>query len=130
MRRCTSESRNGIANRRSRTGSPLSHYDPLGGAVERHRDGKCPLKVRVLEKTVISRQPRTLMQAHEELVRIRPGGDASLQVWLAYYQRSAVLYDHIAGTDPGHELEARYWARRERDHARGIAVRISAETSG
>ena len=36
---------------------------------------------------------RTLMQAHEELVRIRPKGDASLAVWLGYYQRSVALYD-------------------------------------
>ena len=37
--------------------------------------------------------PRTLMQAHEELVRIRPDRDASLAVWLAYYQRSVALYE-------------------------------------
>jgi hypothetical protein len=36
-------------------------------------------------KTVTPGRPRTLMQAHEELVRIRPSRDASLAVWLEYY---------------------------------------------
>jgi hypothetical protein len=45
---------------------------------------------------------RTLMQAHEELVRSRPGGDASLAVWLGYYQRSVALYEQIAEIDPFH----------------------------
>jgi len=78
-----------------------------------------------VEKTVTSGPPRTLiMQAHEELVSIRPNGDASLQAWLSYYQHSAALYDRIAEIDPGHTLEAQYWAQRERDHARGIAARM------
>jgi hypothetical protein len=72
---------------------------------------------------------RVLMQAHEELVRIRPGGDASLAVWLGYYQRSVALYEQIAETDPFHGLEARYWAQRERHHAEEIAARIRAQRS-
>jgi hypothetical protein len=71
-----------------------------------------------------------LMQAHEELVSIRPDGNASLQAWLLYYQSSATLYERIADIDPGHKLEAQYWAQRERDHARGIAARIRTVTSG
>jgi hypothetical protein len=43
-------------------------------------------------------EPRTLRQAHEELVRSRPGGDASWAVWLAYYQRSVALYAQIRFT--------------------------------
>lgn len=46
------------------------------------------------------------MQAHQEVVRIRPGGDASLAVWLAYYQRSVTLYEQIAEIDPFHGPEA------------------------
>lgn len=65
------------------------------------------------------------MQAHEELVRIRPCRKASLSVWLAYYERSAAVYERIAKIDPtGHELEAMYWAQRERAHAKSIEVRI------
>ena len=73
--------------------------------------------------------PKTLMEAHQELVSTRPDRDASLQAWLFYYERSAALYDRIADTDPGHKLEAQYWARRERDHARGIAARIMTVSS-
>jgi hypothetical protein len=72
---------------------------------------------------------RTLMQAHEELVRSRPGGDASLAVWLAYYQRSVALYEQIAEIDPFHGLEARYWAQRERHRAEEIAAQIKTQRS-
>ena len=65
-------------------------------------------------KTVAPDQPKTLMQAHEELVRVRPDRGASLAVWLEYYQRSVSLYEHIARIDPGHDGEALYWAERER----------------
>jgi hypothetical protein len=68
--------------------------------------------------------PQTLMQAHEELVRNRPGPTASLPVWLSYYQQSVAMYEQIAKSDPGHEGEALYWAQRERVHARGIEARI------
>jgi hypothetical protein len=67
------------------------------------------------------------MQAHTELVRIRPGRDASSSAWLAYYQRSAALYEQIAEIDPGHELEALYWAQREKTRAANIAAQIRAQ---
>lgn len=72
---------------------------------------------------------RTLMQAHEELVRSRPGGDVSWAVWLGYYQRSVALYEQVAEIDPFHGLEARYWARRERYRAEEIVTRIRAQRS-
>jgi hypothetical protein len=78
-------------------------------------------------KTVTSGRPRTLMQAHEELVRIRPSRDASSVVWLEYYQHLVSLYELIAEVDPGHECEALYWAQRERHRAEPIAARIRAE---
>jgi hypothetical protein len=69
--------------------------------------------------------PLTLMQAHEELVRIRPCRKASLSVWLSYYQHSAEVYEQVAKSDPtGHELEAMYWAQRERAHAQVIEARM------
>ena len=75
-------------------------------------------------KTVVPDQPRTLMQAHEELVRIRPDWGASLAVWLEYYQRSVALYEQIARIDPGHEGEALYWAERERRRVDRIATQL------
>jgi hypothetical protein len=74
--------------------------------------------------TTKSGPPLTLMQAHEELVRIRPCPKASLPVWLSYYRQSVAVYEQIATNDPTHEGEALYWAARERVHARGIEARI------
>jgi hypothetical protein len=48
------------------------------------------------------------MQAHRELVRIRPSRNAPLTAWLAYYQRSVSVYEQIAQTDPTHDGEALY----------------------
>lgn len=83
--------------------------------------------MRAVEKVIAPRPPTTLMQAHAELVRIRPDLDASSGAWLAYYQRSVALYEQIAKIDPGHEGEARYWAQRERTRAGNIAARIRAQ---
>jgi hypothetical protein len=74
--------------------------------------------------TTKSVPPQTLMQAHEELVRIRPCRKASLSTWLSYYRQSVAVYEQIAKCDPGHDGEALYWAARERVHARGIEARI------
>jgi hypothetical protein len=70
------------------------------------------------------------MHAHRELVRIRPSRDASLVAWLAYYQRSASVYEQIAKLDPGHEGEALYWAQRERARAEKIVAQIRAQVPG
>jgi hypothetical protein len=85
--------------------------------------------MRDVEKASAPGPPRTLMQAHTELVRIRPGRDASSSAWLAYYQRSVALYEQIAEIDPGHELEALYWARREKARAANIAAQIRAQAA-
>ncbi len=74
--------------------------------------------------------PRTLIQAHDALVRIRPKGNASLAAWKAYYERSVALYREIAEIDRGHHHEALYWAEREQKSADEIAARIKAERSG
>lgn len=79
------------------------------------------------KKTIEAGGPRTLMQAHRELVRIRPSRNASSAAWLAYYQRSASVYEQIAKLDPGHEGEALYWAHREQARAENIATRIRAQ---
>ncbi|MGH4011032.1 MAG: AMED_5909 family protein [Pseudonocardiaceae bacterium] len=82
-----------------------------------------------MDKTAKPGPPRTLMQAHDELVRIRPSRDASLAAWLAYYQRSAALYAEVAEIDRGHHHECLYWAERERESAEEIAAQIRAERS-
>ena len=77
-----------------------------------------------MKTTVKSAPVRTLMQAHDELVRIRPCRKAALPVWLAYYRQSAEVYEQITMTDPTHDGEAMYWAQRERAHAKGVEARI------
>jgi hypothetical protein len=42
-----------------------------------------------MNKIIEAGEPKTLVQAHQALVRIRPSRDASLPAWFAYYQRSA-----------------------------------------
>jgi hypothetical protein len=83
-----------------------------------------------VKKVVATGQLRTLMQAHQELVRIRPDQGAAAAVWLVYYQRSVALYEQIAKIDPYHESEALYWAQREKARAEDIAVRIRAQAPG
>jgi len=51
------------------------------------------------------------------MVRERPKRDAPREVWVAYYRRSAALYEEIAEVDRGHHHEALYWARWERRRA-------------
>jgi hypothetical protein len=51
-----------------------------------------------MDERIEQRQPRTLMQAHSELVRIRPSRNAPLATWLAYYQHSVSVYEQIAQT--------------------------------
>jgi glyoxylase-like metal-dependent hydrolase (beta-lactamase superfamily II) len=69
------------------------------------------------------------MQAHEELVRVRPDRGAPLAAWLEYYQRSVELYERIARVDPGHDGEALYWAERERRRVDRIAAQLGKEGS-
>ena len=68
--------------------------------------------------------PRTLVEAHETLARIRPGRQAPLAEWLAYYQRSAALYAEIAEIDRGHHHESLYWEDHERERAKEIKAQI------
>ncbi|HEX2298462.1 MAG TPA: AMED_5909 family protein [Pseudonocardiaceae bacterium] len=82
------------------------------------------------QKKAAPERPKTLMQAHNALVAIRPKSTASLAVWKAYYERSAALYRDIAEIDRGHHHEALYWADREQKSADEITARINAEHSG
>jgi hypothetical protein len=68
--------------------------------------------------------PRTLAQASEVLWSLRPGGQAPLREWVAYYQRLAVIYDGIAETDQDHRREARYLAGHAHERARELETRI------
>jgi hypothetical protein len=91
--------------------------------------GNAPLRTpetNTTNKTIEIGELKTLMQAHQALVRIRPSRDASLPVWVVYYQRSASAYEQIAKIDPTHDGEALYWAQRDRARADNIAERIRA----
>lgn len=80
-----------------------------------------------MDKATKPGPPKTLIQAHVELVRIHPGRDASLTAWLAYHQKSAALYAELAEIDRGHHHECLYWAERERASTEELAAQIRAQ---
>jgi hypothetical protein len=84
----------------------------------------------IREQNQCTKTAENIDACSRRLVRIRPARDASSAAWLAYYQQSVALYEHIAEIDPGHELEALYWAQRERIRARNIADQIRAQATG
>ncbi|MGH3905451.1 MAG: AMED_5909 family protein [Pseudonocardiaceae bacterium] len=82
-----------------------------------------------VDKAAKPQPPRTLMQAHDALVRVRPSSDAPLKDWHAFYERSVALYLEIAEIDRGHHHEALYWAERELEKVKEVVVRLRAEKS-
>lgn len=80
-------------------------------------------------KAATPEHPRTLIEAHNALVRIRPKSNASLAQWRAFYQRSVVMYLEIAEIDRGHHHEALYWAEREQVKLDEVTARINSEQS-
>jgi len=68
--------------------------------------------------------PRTLVEAHEALARIRPGRQVPLAQWRAYYQRSAALYAEVSEIDRGHQHESLYRADHERDRRKDVKAQI------
>jgi hypothetical protein len=77
-----------------------------------------------MDKPTEPGMPRTLVEAHEALARVRPSRQAPLAEWLAYYQRSAALYAEVAEIDRGHHHESLSWADHERDRAKEIMAQI------
>jgi hypothetical protein len=69
--------------------------------------------------------PRTLVEAHEALARIRPGRQAPPTEWLTYYQRSTALYAEIAEIDRGYHHESLHWADHERECLNKIKAQIT-----
>ncbi|MDQ3274946.1 MAG: hypothetical protein M3Q39_07930 [Actinomycetota bacterium] len=80
-------------------------------------------------KTTRPDRPRTLLQAHDALVAMRPTRDAPLAAWKTYYERSVALYREIAEIDRGHHHEALHWADREQNNADEITARLNATDS-
>jgi len=74
-------------------------------------------------------QPRTLIEAHLALARIRPRVKAPLEQWQAYYEKSMALYAEIAKINGGRHPEARYWVDREQRKAREVADAIKNGTT-
>ena len=77
-----------------------------------------------MDQTTEPVMARTLVEAHETVARIRPGRQAPLAEWLAYYQRATALYAEIAEFDRGHHHESLYWADRKRQRAQEIKTQI------
>ena len=73
--------------------------------------------------------PKTLVQAHERAVQLRPSRAASAETWLAFHRRMAAMYAEVAEIDRGHHHEAIYWANRERSHATKLAERMTGKAT-
>lgn len=67
----------------------------------------------------------TWAEVGEALWRIRPGKQAPLVEWLAYYQRAAVVYAEIAKIDQSHHHEALYMVGESRKRTEEIEARIT-----
>lgn len=74
-------------------------------------------------------RPRTLMEAHLALARIRPCVKAPLEQWQEHYQKSVALYAEIAEIDRGHHHEALYWVEREKRKAKEVTDAITNGTT-
>jgi len=82
-----------------------------------------------MDEATVPVMPRTLVEAHAVLARIRPARQAPLTEWLAYYQlRSTALYAEIADIDRDHHHEILHWADHEHERAKEIEAQI--HTSG
>lgn len=71
----------------------------------------------------LAEKARTLREAHEALVALRPARDAAVSAWVSYYRRSAAVYRQVAEIDRDHNGHALYWAGREQAKADGLASR-------
>jgi hypothetical protein len=78
--------------------------------------------------TAVSAQPRSLRQAHDMVMGLRPGPNASSAAWLSFYRRSSAVYREVAEIDHEHRGHALYWAEREHANAQRLAAR-STESS-
>jgi hypothetical protein len=78
-------------------------------------------------KTAEPNPPWTLAGVQEALERSRPAQQAPLTEWLGYYQQSTAWYAEVAEIDRGHHHEALYCAEHERERAKEIKARISAQ---
>ncbi|MCG8917892.1 hypothetical protein L6E12_19100 [Actinokineospora sp. PR83] len=78
------------------------------------------------------KEPRTLAEAHALLSPLCPDPSRPLAERLAFYRRSAQVYERIAEIDRAHHHEALYWVSRERAKAEEIEGRIrqQREVSG
>jgi hypothetical protein len=70
--------------------------------------------------------PRTLTEAHEALMRLRPKNDAPLTAWRKYRELGAKVYAEVADIDRHHFHEAMSWAASEREAAEKLRHEIAA----
>ncbi len=75
------------------------------------------------------KEPRTLGDAHEIAMDLRPAPKANPSAWLAFRQANARMYETVADVDRGHHHEALYWADFERRKAAEVSAAIQAAKS-
>lgn len=70
--------------------------------------------------------PRTLWEAHQAVMAVRPSKAASDREWQAFRAKAAETYSAVAEVDRPHWDEALYWANSERARADRLAERMKA----
>jgi hypothetical protein len=68
----------------------------------------------------MTKEPRTLTEAHELVAKIRPALDAPAGSWLEFRLQAARIYAEVADIDRFHYHEATSWAAAERKKADAI----------
>jgi hypothetical protein len=69
----------------------------------------------------------TLADAHHAVASRRPPQTAPLSEWLAYHQRAVAWYAEVAELDRGHHHEALAMAEQQRQLAKKIKTKLSAQ---
>ena len=71
--------------------------------------------------------PKTLREAHEDVMERRPPNNANPSVWLAFRLGNTRFYKAIADVDRGHHHEALYWAGYEERQAGEISAELQTK---
>jgi hypothetical protein len=68
----------------------------------------------------MTKTPKTLAEAHDLVLTLRPPVGAPASAWLQFRLHAARIYTEVADIDRHHHHEATYWAAFEREKANAI----------
>ncbi|MEC3978617.1 AMED_5909 family protein [Amycolatopsis sp. H20-H5] len=68
--------------------------------------------------------PRTLTEAHGDVVKRRPGDSATAVQWQKFHQQNKRVYQAVADIDRGHHHELLYWVEYEQRKVEDLTEQI------